>query len=654
VDTYDSYFCSCNEGYTVLNAPYTCGAVTCDRNMADVVFILDSSTSVRASNPADGSYDNWQLLLEFVAQVVERLAVGIDSVRVGLVEYSDTATGVFNMNHYYDRTDLRTQILATPYLGGGRNTSGGIKVVHNAQYTYSCGDRDDVDNIAILITDGKSNVDVQNTIPEAISARADNIKLYTIGISNEIEVSELSEISSIPQRLNENYFLTHNYRTLSQLVNTIAQIPCTQTGPICTEGKADLVFIVDSSGSIRDTNPSDGGYDNWQLILKFMQNFVRNIPVASDQFRIGLIKYSDTAQNVFYLNRYNNRNDVINAIAALDYEGYNTNTADAISKMYNEQFTSTNGDRSDARNIAIVITDGESTINQGSTIPNAEEARRRGIQMFSVGITDQAKEQELRQISSQPQELNKNYYMSADFVSLNEILETIVGEACSSTGSSGNVFCKQTAEAGLVCFCREDTCTSRPINGTVCINQNECYSDNGGCQHVCQDLEGSYTCSCFNGYRLSADQRTCIDINECIELIPCRQGESCINTLGGYTCLSSMNAAAAVAAALEEEDLSGLAVGFAGMTVPGVIIGALLGVVATALLVIVVTLILRAVRGKQTNIDKTRRDSTDSTSTASSEQTSTQPTSKRERRDSLLDDGVENFGFDLGYKLGNV
>ena len=56
------------------------------RNKADVVFVLDSSTSVRATNPPDGSYDNWQLLLEFVAQVVERLAVGFDSV--SLIQYS--------------------------------------------------------------------------------------------------------------------------------------------------------------------------------------------------------------------------------------------------------------------------------------------------------------------------------------------------------------------------------------------------------------------------------------------------------------------------------------------------------------------------------------------------------------------------------------
>ena len=38
---------------------------------------------------------------------------------------------------------------------------------------------------------------------------------------------------------------------------------------------------------------------------------------------------------------------------------------------------------------------------------------------------------------------------------------------------------------------------------------NECLSDNGGCHHNCHDSDGSYTCSCNNGYQLNSDGRTC-------------------------------------------------------------------------------------------------------------------------------------------------
>ncbi len=47
----------------------------------DLCIVLDSSDSIREQNPADGSYDNWQLVLNFVKQVrlgqtISRLVAG--------------------------------------------------------------------------------------------------------------------------------------------------------------------------------------------------------------------------------------------------------------------------------------------------------------------------------------------------------------------------------------------------------------------------------------------------------------------------------------------------------------------------------------------------------------------------------------------------
>ena len=38
---------------------------------------------------------------------------------------------------------------------------------------------------------------------------------------------------------------------------------------------------------------------------------------------------------------------------------------------------------------------------------------------------------------------------------------------------------------------------------------DECLSNNGGCNHNCHDSDGSYTCTCNNGYLLGSDGRTC-------------------------------------------------------------------------------------------------------------------------------------------------
>ena len=38
---------------------------------------------------------------------------------------------------------------------------------------------------------------------------------------------------------------------------------------------------------------------------------------------------------------------------------------------------------------------------------------------------------------------------------------------------------------------------------------NECSVNNGGCQHLCVNLEGSFECQCQDGFQLSSNGRDC-------------------------------------------------------------------------------------------------------------------------------------------------
>lgn len=39
---------------------------------------------------------------------------------------------------------------------------------------------------------------------------------------------------------------------------------------------------------------------------------------------------------------------------------------------------------------------------------------------------------------------------------------------------------------------------------------NECASNNADCQHTCSNTDGSFECSCRNGYTLGSDGLLCI------------------------------------------------------------------------------------------------------------------------------------------------
>ena len=50
---------------------------------------------------------------------------------------------------------------------------------------------------------------------------------------------------------------------------------------------------------------------------------------------------------------------------------------------------------------------------------------------------------------------------------------------------------------------------------------NECESNNGGCQHICQNTYGSHVCKCWTGHRLDEGGKSCLGELYCRD--PCRQ-----------------------------------------------------------------------------------------------------------------------------------
>lgn len=106
---------------------------------------------------------------------------------------------------------------------------------------------------------------------------------------------------------------------------------------------------------------------------------------------------------------------------------------------------------------------------------------------------------------------------------------------------TGDYFCGYYPAAGgvsIFCFCKVNATTTVPVNGTQCIDIDECSYDNGGCDQVCNNSQGSYSCSCESGFKMSPSGRSCADIDECkIGISPCPPKSMCVNSYGSYVCI---------------------------------------------------------------------------------------------------------------------
>uniref|UniRef100_A0A3B4THE6 Latent-transforming growth factor beta-binding protein 2 n=1 Tax=Seriola dumerili TaxID=41447 RepID=A0A3B4THE6_SERDU len=72
---------------------------------------------------------------------------------------------------------------------------------------------------------------------------------------------------------------------------------------------------------------------------------------------------------------------------------------------------------------------------------------------------------------------------------------------------------------------------------TNCIDVNECDEDPCEGKGRCVNSYGSYTCQCHSGYSqvITQNRKFCQDINECSMPNKCQNGK-CVNTEGSYTC----------------------------------------------------------------------------------------------------------------------
>ncbi|XP_041119895.1 collagen alpha-3(VI) chain-like isoform X2 [Polyodon spathula] len=388
-----------------------------DSDKRDVVFLIDGTYAVR---------NDLGSIVDLITRVVNQLDVGLDKVRISVVQYSDDAKVEFLLNEHSTKEEVLSAVQRIRNKGGNKlNTGEALEFVSRNIFQRFAGSRieEGVPQFLILLTGGKSADDV---FYPAEKLKKNNVAPFTIGAKNADE-EELKLISLSPEysyTIKEFRDLTDIDQQLLTPVKTLSatdirqKIPSVTTDVISNLGKKDIIFLIDGSDSV--------GGDGIAHIRDFMIQVLQQLDIGPDQVKVAVVQYSRTQKTEFSLNTHSNKRAVINAVRRLRHMGGSVvNLAEAIDYVVRKELTSANGARLDASQHLVVLTGGRS---QTDVSKYGNLLRRTNVNCIGIGAKN-ADGRQLAEIATSSEDV----FQISDFPNLPGIQDKFIARLSGTT-----------------------------------------------------------------------------------------------------------------------------------------------------------------------------------------------------------------------------
>lgn len=181
-------------------------------------------------------------------------------------------------------------------------------------------------------------------------------------------------------------------------------------------GVADILIIVD------DSNGSEG-FNNSNMMKTFAKEIIKDL--NSMFFRFSVLRYSSSVSKMFGLIEFSRLPDIIPGVDRIRYfPGTSTDTDKALKYARVSIF---NIKRAKAANIIILLTDGLPN-NLNKTKEESNLLRKQGVRIFSVGVGNESKTEELGLIASSP--CDEHVFQVSTLSDLSLIINAVQNKTC--------------------------------------------------------------------------------------------------------------------------------------------------------------------------------------------------------------------------------
>lgn len=195
---------------------------------------------------------------------------------------------------------------------------------------------------------------------------------------------------------------------------------CAVSSTACKDIPGDLIFLIDSSGSIY---PED-----YQKMKDFMKSVIKKSIIGQNEVHVGVMQFSTVQKLEFALNQYYTKDQLSKVINDMQQVGGGTHIGEAITAV-SPYFDPLKGGRPDLRQRLVVITDGES---QDEVKRPAEALRAKGVVVYAIGVVA-ANTTQLLEISGSPDKM----YAGRDFDALKDLENQVAMELCDPVSGNG-------------------------------------------------------------------------------------------------------------------------------------------------------------------------------------------------------------------------
>ncbi|KAI4890693.1 hypothetical protein NFI96_033753 [Prochilodus magdalenae] len=390
----------------------------------------------------DSSIQQMDELKRFLESLANQLSVGSRSNRMALAQFSEQVSVGFLFKTYKTKNEVIGYIRNFKLQGTGqRNLGQAMDFVRTQFLNTESGSRiaQGFKQYLLVVSGGKSD---DNALSVARVLKAEGVTIVDVDISERVDPRGPSAgIPSVDRPL-----FTSPRRTFSSTDKTVPQIAQdvkivierdrSTRGDCKSAELADIVFIVDVSDAAQ----------NFMLVRSFLYHLINDLEISANGVRVGMILYSDKPTAEFYLNDFDNKNEILQYISILRSKGGKANTGKALKFAREKAFAEELGSRR-ARGvpqIAVVITEGYS---DDEVLFESAELRRFGVKVYAAGMAKDNMEQ-LKNIASYPP---RRFVIPLNSFDLSK---TLCNNVVRSTIADKNRFnlqqgCRQTEEADI-------------------------------------------------------------------------------------------------------------------------------------------------------------------------------------------------------------